>query len=108
MGWCNEAASNAIIKANNTLVKDDRKVEYDIFQKEFAKDVVSIPLFQRAEAEAWSTNLTGPKIDPTEYSSWNLPEWKLTDGGDTIVIGMHARAGQHVEYGFQHGGHRVH
>ena len=86
MGWCNEVASNAIIKANNTLTKEDRAVQYDIFQKEFAKDVVSIPLFQRAEAEAWSTNLTGPMIDPTEYSSWNLPEWKLTDGGDTIVI----------------------
>ena len=88
MGWCNETASNAIIKANNTLTKEDRAAAYDTFQQEFAKDVVSIPLFQRAEAEAWTTNLTGPKIDPTEYSSWNLPEWKLADGGDTIVIGM--------------------
>ncbi|MBK8051677.1 MAG: peptide ABC transporter substrate-binding protein [Anaerolineales bacterium] len=88
MGWCNEVASNAIIKANNTLTKEDRAVQYDIFQKEFAKDVVSIPLFQRAEAEAFTTDLTGPQIDPTEYSSWNLAEWKLADGGDTIVIGM--------------------
>ena len=57
-------------------------------QQEFAKDVVSIPVFQRAEAEAWSANLEGPDPDPTEYTTWNLHEWKLADGGDTIVIGM--------------------
>jgi ABC-type transport system substrate-binding protein len=88
MGWCNETASDAVILANNTLIKDERAAAYDIVQEEFAKDVVSIPVFQRAEAEAWSTNLTGPDPDPTEYTTWNLPEWQLVDGGDTIVIGM--------------------
>lgn len=88
MGWCNETASDAVVLANNTLLREDRAAAYDIVQREFAKDVVSIPMFQRAEAEAWSTNLTGPDADPTEYTTWNLPEWKLNDGGDTIVIGM--------------------
>ena len=88
MGWCNETASDAIVLANNTLIKEERAAAYDIVQKEFAKDVVSIPVFQRAEAEAWSTNLTGPDPDATEYTTWNLPEWTLADGGDTIVIGM--------------------
>ncbi len=88
MGWCNETASDAVVLANNTLIKEDRAAAYNIVQQEFAKDVVSIPMFQRAEAEAWSTNLEGPDADPTEYTTWNLPEWKLLDGGDTIVIGM--------------------
>lgn len=88
MGWCNPTASDAIVKANNTLVRDERIAAYDIVQREFAKDVVSIPIFQRAEAEAWSSNLTGIRPDATEYATTNLQEWALSDGGDTIVIGM--------------------
>ena len=43
MGWCNETASKAIIKANNTLDRDERIAAYDTVQKEFAKDMVSLP-----------------------------------------------------------------
>ena len=88
MGWCNPIASDAIVKANNTLAREDRAAAYNIVQEEFAKDMVSFPLFQRAEAEAWSANLQGSAADPTEYATWNLNEWTLADGGDTIVIGM--------------------
>ena len=88
MGWCNPIASDAIVKANNTLAREDRAAAYNIVQEEFAKDMVSFPLFQRAEAEAWSANLQGSAADPTEYATWNLNEWTLLDGGDTIVIGM--------------------
>ncbi len=88
MGWCNETASTAIVQATNTLIREDRIAAYDIVQKEFAKDVVSIPVFQRAEAEAWSANLEGIRPDANEYATANLHEWKLADGGDTIVIGM--------------------
>jgi hypothetical protein len=88
MGWCNETASDGIVKATNTLLREDRVAAYNTVQQEFAKDVVSIPVFQRAEAEAWSSNLTGIRPDPTEYATANLHEWALADGGDTIVIGM--------------------
>lgn len=88
MGWCNPVASEAIIRANNTLIREERIAAYDIVQREFAKDVVSIPVFQRAEAQAWSSNLIGVRPDPTEYATANLHEWELADGGDTIVIGM--------------------
>jgi ABC-type transport system substrate-binding protein len=88
MGWCNETANDAIVLATNTLLREDRMAAYDIVQEEFARDVVSIPLFQRAEAEAWSANLEGVRPDPTEYATTNLHEWTLADGGDTIVIGM--------------------
>ncbi|MBP7962674.1 MAG: peptide ABC transporter substrate-binding protein [Caldilineaceae bacterium] len=88
MGWCNETANAAIVKATNTLLREDRVAAYDAFQKEFAKDVVSIPVFNRAEAEAYSVNLEGVVVDVTEYEPTNLHEWTLADGGDTIVIGM--------------------
>ncbi len=88
MGWCNKTASDAVVKATNTLLREDRIAAYDIVQKEFAKDVVSIPVFQRAEAEAWGADLEGIRPDANEYATANLHEWKLADGGDTIVIGM--------------------
>jgi ABC-type transport system substrate-binding protein len=88
MGWCNQTASDAVVQATNTLLREDRVAAYDILQREFAKDVVSIPVFNRAEAEAWSANLEGILPDATEYATTNLHEWTLADGGDTIVIGM--------------------
>jgi ABC-type transport system substrate-binding protein len=88
MGWCNQAASDGIVLATNTLDRDARIAAYDIVQEEFGKDMVSLPLFQRAEAEAWSTNLEGIIVDPTEYATASAADWTLADGGDTIVIGF--------------------
>jgi ABC-type transport system substrate-binding protein len=88
MGWCNQTASDAIVLANNTLDRDARIAAYDIVQEEFAKDMVSLPLFQRAEAAAWSINLEGLVIDPTEYATASAASWTLTDGGDTLVVGF--------------------
>lgn len=88
MGWCNELASQNIVLANNTLERDARAAAYDIVQEEFAKDMVSLPLFQRAEAEAWSLNLEGLVTDPTEYGTASAAGWSLADGGDTIVLGF--------------------
>lgn len=88
MGWCNETASNAIVQATNTLLRDDRIPAYNTFQEEFAKDMVSLPLFQRAEAEAWGLNLEGIVVDPTEYGTASADKWTLADGGDTIVLGF--------------------
>ncbi len=88
MGWCNEAASNAIVLANNTLDRDERIAAYNIVQEEFGKDMISLPLFQRAEAEAWGLNLEGLITDETEYGTASAAGWSLSDGGDTIVLGF--------------------
>jgi ABC-type transport system substrate-binding protein len=88
MGWCNEAASQNIVVANNTLEREQRVAAYNVVQEEFAKDMVSLPLFQRAEAEAWSLNLEGLVTDPTEYGTASAAAWSLADGGDTIVLGF--------------------
>jgi ABC-type transport system substrate-binding protein len=87
MGWCNQTASNAVVAANNTLDRAERIKNYDILQKEFSKDMVSLPLFQRVEAEAYSPKLTGIKTSPTEYASASAKDWKM-EGGDTVVIGF--------------------
>jgi ABC-type transport system substrate-binding protein len=48
MGWCNQAASDAIVQASNTLLsQSERKPYYATFINLFAEDVPSLPLFTR-------------------------------------------------------------
>lgn len=88
MGWCNEKASAAIIAANNTLDRAERVKQYAIFQQEFTKDMVSLPLFNRLEAAAANKNLENFKPNSTEYVTANAGEWKLKSGGDSVVMGF--------------------
>ncbi len=88
MGWCNEAASNAIQAANNSLDQNERIAQYKLFQIEFAKDMVSLPVFQRAEGNAATLALQNFKPSATDYYTWNSHEWALTDGGDELVLGL--------------------
>ena len=88
MGWCNEAASKAIIAANNTLNREERIEQYAIVQQEFTKDMVSLPLFNRLEAAAATNNLENFRPDSTEYVTANAAEWKLKDGGTSLVMGF--------------------
>ena len=83
MGWCNEAASSAIKNANNTLNTEERKKFFATVQDEFAKDMISLPIFQRAEAGAFSKKIKGVKFNPTEYYSASADQWS---GKDTMVL----------------------
>lgn len=86
MGWCNEAASNGIKLANNTLNKQERIDNYAIVQEEFAKDMVSLPLFNRANVFAHNPTLTGFSITPGEqFLTWNIQDWEIP-GQDTLVF----------------------
>ncbi len=89
MGWCNQLASDNIKKANNTLIKADRKAAYTIVQQEFTKDVPSIPLFNRASYYAWTKDFTGLSIAPgdQDYYTYNPEDWSIA-GKDTIVLGF--------------------
>lgn len=88
MGWCNETASRAIFAANNTLDREERIRQYGIFQREFTKDMVSLPLFNRFQAEAVTPRLQNFRSDPTQYYTGNIGEWQLSDGGDTVVLAL--------------------
>jgi ABC-type transport system substrate-binding protein len=83
MGWCNKDADSAIRNANNTLSIEDRKKFYSDHQDQFMKDMVSLPLFQRAEAGAYTNKLKNIKFNPTEYYSANASEW---EGKDIVVL----------------------
>jgi ABC-type transport system substrate-binding protein len=88
MGWCNEAASNAIKAANNTLDRDERIAQYAIVQQEFAKDLPSLPIFSRAEFSATNADLQGFEPAPGEpYHVNNIHEWALP-GADTLILGF--------------------
>lgn len=87
MGWCNDAASKAIVAANNTLDRAERIKQYAIVQQEFSKDMVSLPLFNRVEAAAANKKLVNFKPNPTEYYTYNIEDWELP-GKDTAVLGF--------------------
>ena len=87
MGWCNETASQAVKQANNTLDDAARKRLYVTVQEEFSKDMISLPLFQRLEATAYSKDLTGLIPDPNEYFSASADQWELA-GKDTAVVAL--------------------
>lgn len=88
MGWCNDKASKAIIAANNKLDRESRKKDYAVFQQEFTKDMVSLPLFNRLEAAAANKNLQNFKPDPTDYVTANAGDWQLQGGGSSVVMGF--------------------
>ena len=87
MGWCNEKATQAVREGNNTLNRAERMKWYAILQEEFAKDMISLPVFARLEASGANKNLKNFRPDPTEYYTANADEWELP-GSDTVVLGF--------------------
>jgi ABC-type transport system substrate-binding protein len=88
MGWCNEAASQAIKNANNTLIREERIRWYTVVQQEYAKDVPAIPIFNRTETFAHVAALTGFAPAPgEEYYTYNVQDWEIP-GQNTIVLGF--------------------
>lgn len=87
MGWCNPAASDAIIQANHTLLRQERIDQYAIVQEEFAKDMVSLPLFNRTSYYAADADLVNFIPNSSEiYYNWNVYSWTIP-ATDTIRIG---------------------
>lgn len=89
MGWCNEAASNAIKAAHNTLIQEERIEQFRIVQEEFAKDMISLPLFNRVEYLATNIDMTGfaPAAGEPYAAYYNVHELAIP-GQDTIVMGF--------------------
>jgi ABC-type transport system substrate-binding protein len=83
MGWCDEKATVAIRNANNSLNVEERKKFYAEHQDAFAKAMVSLPVFQRAEAGAYTSKLKNVKFNPTEYYSASADKW---EGKDSAVL----------------------
>lgn len=86
MGWCNETASNAVKRGGNSLDRDERIAAYAEFQVEFAKDMISLPLFNRISVFAANKDFTTYQPGPGEdYPTYNSEVWEIP-GKDTIVL----------------------
>jgi peptide/nickel transport system substrate-binding protein len=79
-GWCDEQASQAVVDANFiTLDEAKRKADWNIALKQyFENGYPLIPLFIRPAMLASSPNLAGPKLNPTEYFTYSVASWELT------------------------------
>ncbi len=88
IGWCNQTASDAIHAANNTLVREDRQKYFTLFQQEFTKDMVNLPLFNRTNTYALTAGFEGFAPAPGQpFVNYNAAEWAIP-GRDTIVYGF--------------------
>ena len=83
MGWCDPAATQAQWDGGNRLTNEERLPFYLEFQRIFAEQVPSLPLFQRVEVEAYSTNLCGPDRGPGNLASWNVETWYFAAPGES-------------------------
>ncbi|MDW8325227.1 MAG: ABC transporter substrate-binding protein [Anaerolineales bacterium] len=86
-GWCNPAADAAIRTATTALDRETRRAAYAIFQREWTRDVPTLPLYFRPAYFAVNAALENFKVDGSEHiHTWNAAEWRIP-GKDTIVIG---------------------
>ncbi|MCO6449206.1 MAG: peptide ABC transporter substrate-binding protein [Caldilineales bacterium] len=99
-GWCNAEADTAVRAVESTLDQVERKRLYGIVQEKFIEDMPALPLYRRAEAEAWTNNIAGITPNPSEFSTAHIGEWQIAEG-DTIRIGMLDEPAQIMPFGLQ-------
>ena len=90
IGWCNRTASASIEAASAGLQRQERLDAYRSFQREFTRDMVSLPLFSRPQVYAYNPALQGfePHAGESTYT-WNASEWGIP-GEDTVVLAFEA------------------
>jgi len=87
MGWCNPAADQAMENAHLAWTRAEIISQTAILQNEFAKDLVSLPVFQRTETYAADSRLAQFSPSPSEQLYlWNAHLWSIA-GEDTLRIG---------------------
>jgi ABC-type transport system substrate-binding protein len=87
MGWCNPIADQAVKDAHLAWTRADILEQATILQNEFAKDMVSLPVFHRIETYAADARLAQFSPSPSEQMYlWNAHLWSIP-GEDTLRIG---------------------
>lgn len=76
-GWCNSAATAALLAAAQELRRDARVELYRIAQEQFTAELPALPLFSRRQYYAAAPALANLQLDPTETTTWNCWEWSL-------------------------------
>jgi peptide/nickel transport system substrate-binding protein len=65
-------------EADRTLDESRRKELYGNVMRKVAEDVPVIYLYNRANVEAVSRRVTGPKSHPFRWLTWNIHEWTIS------------------------------
>jgi len=87
-GWCDQTASDAAANQGYlTLDFDERKADWAVILAAYFAEgdpadfrtggIPLIPLYTRPDYLATSPLLSGAKLDPTEYFTWNAETWTL-------------------------------
>lgn len=77
MRWRNAEVDKLSEQAEATLDVAKRKADYAKVQQIVAEEVPIIYLYARANLEAVSDKVVGPKSHPTRWLTWNVHEWGL-------------------------------
>ncbi len=80
-GWCDEAATLAIVDANRALIRQDRINAYAIQQARFQGEVPAVPLGQPLAELHHAPYVCGVDVLPYENPFWNLNLWYFDESG---------------------------
>lgn len=87
MGWCNLIADQALTDAHLAWTRAEILAQAAILQDEFARDLVSLPVFHRTSTYAADSRLAQFSPSPSEpLYLWNAHLWSIA-GEDTLRIG---------------------
>ena len=78
-GYCNEAADGLLEAAARIVDREQRNRLWNEADAVIARDVPTVPLYQRLTVLAWNARIDGPANNPTAWGPlWNVGEWRLT------------------------------
>lgn len=74
----NQQTTRLLKEADTTVDVDRRARVLREVQNRLAEDLPVLPLFQRPVTIAYSENLRGPRVNPSQAGPyWNMGEWSL-------------------------------
>ena len=78
-GYCNQAADGLLEAAGRIVDREQRDRLWNEADAVIARDVPTVPLFQRPTVLTWNSRIEGPANNPTAWGPlWNVGDWRLT------------------------------
>jgi peptide/nickel transport system substrate-binding protein len=83
--YCNEEVETLILATRAETDPATRADLYNQADRLYLDDLAVIPLYQKPMLLAWSTDLTGPRLNPASTDLWNVGSWT---GKPTVVMAL--------------------
>jgi peptide/nickel transport system substrate-binding protein len=78
--YCNEEVSKLLEETDTTVDPAKRAEVWNEADALIAKDVPTVPLYQKPTYFAWDEKIVGPKDNATQVGPfWNIGEWYMTE-----------------------------